>query len=463
MFIPDVIEGHSVSLLRVSSPPARWFLIRSLFALVVAAMTLPACAADTSGPGVDDDGADTDDGNADKGDDTDSPGGDDDGDAPGDDGDGDGDATGDDGDGDGDGDDASGVDATTPLVDAAPPDAGPPPPEGPYQLLSESGLYSDIVNKVLRPDVTEFEPEFKLWSDGAAKRRWIYLPAGTQINTARMDRWVVLPGTTVWKEFSDPITGKRLETRIIQRLADGQFYFASFIWNEDDTEAVFDDTASNEPAVDIPAGCSTCADPPCETYPADCHVVPRSTECVQCHGGESSRLLGFSAVQLSHDGPGLTLSDLADLDLMSDPPPGGQTFAVPGTPIERNAIGYLHANCGHCHSPASGQNGCESLTGFQARVLPDDVGSVETTSVYETGVGQPLVFWLGEVRGNFTDITDRIVPGDPQGSAVWYRMSVREFGQLEPLNDHQQMPFSFTNEVDEDGLAAVELWINSLP
>ena len=289
------------------------------------------------------------------------------------------------------------------------------------------------------------------------------MPAGTQINTARMDRWVVPPGTTVWKEFSDPTTGKRLETRIIQRLASGEFYLASFIWNEDDTEAVFDDTTSTEPAVNIPAGCSQCADPPCETYPAECHVVPRSTECVQCHGGEVSRLLGFSAVQLSHDGPGLNLTDLVNLGLLSAPPAGGQTFPVPGTPIERNAIGYLHANCGHCHSPASGQNGCESLTGFQARVFPDDVGTVEDTSIYQTGVGQPLVFWLGEVRGNFTDITDRIVPGDAAGSAVWYRMSVREFGQVAPLNDHQQMPFSFTNEVDEEGLAAVELWINSLP
>jgi hypothetical protein len=454
MFMPDVIEGHSVSLLRVSS--RRSLLVRSLLPLLVAGMALPGCLVDISGE--DDDGANADDGadGTDKSDDTDAPG-DDGGDGPGDDGDGDGDgdAT--------DGDDGSGVDATTPLVDASPPDAGPPPPEGPYQLLSESGLYSDIVNKVLRPDVVEFEPEFKLWSDGAAKRRWIYIPAGTQINTARMDRWVVLPGTTVWKEFSDPTTGKRLETRIIQRLASGQFYFASFIWNEDDTEAVFDDTTSNEPALDIPAGCSTCADPPCDIYPAECHVVPRSTECIQCHGGETSRLLGFSAVQLSHDGPGLTLTDLADLGLLSDPPPDGQTFAVPGTPIERNAIGYLHANCGHCHSPASGQNGCESLTGFQSRVLPEDVGSVEATSVYETGVGRPLVFWLGDMRGNFTDITDRIVPGDPLGSAVWYRMSVREFGELPPFNDHQQMPFSFTNEVDEEGLVAVELWINSLP
>ena len=414
MFIPDVIEGHSVSLLRVLSPSPRSFPIRWLFPLVVAAMSLPACLADTSGPGPDDDGAGIDDGGdgADKGDDTDSPGGDDDGDAPGD--DGDGDAT------DGDGDDASGVDATTPLVDAAPPDAGPPPPEGPYQLLSESGLYSDIVDKVLRPDVTEFEPEFKLWSDGAAKRRWIYMPAGTQINTARMDRWVVLPGTTVWKEFSDPITGKRLETRIIQRLASGEFYFASFIWNQDDTEAVFDDTTSNEPAVDIPAGCSTCADPPCETYPADCHVVPRSTECIQCHGGESSRLLGFSAVQAvarrarSHPGR-----------------PCRPGPAQRPAPRRAELRGARHAGRAQRHR----------LPARQLRPLPfAGVGSERVrvadrvpgaraarrrrqrraTSVYETGVDQPLIFWLGAMRGNFTDITDRIVPGDPQASAVWY-------------------------------------------
>ena len=264
---------------------------------------------------MDDDGADTDDGDdgGDKSDDTDSPGGDDDGDAPGDDGDGDGDGDGDAT--DGDGDDASGVDATTPLVDAAPPDAGPPPPEGPYQLLSESGLYSDIVNKVLRPDVTEFEPEFKLWSDGAAKRRWIYLPAGTQINTARMDRWVVLPGTTVWKEFSDPITGKRLETA---SSAAGRrpVLLASFIWNEDDTRRC-SRHRSNEPP-SYPGRLLDVRRPPCETYPADCHWCPVD-ECVQCHGGESTgSRLQRGAVVARRAGPHPERP--VDLDLMATPP-----------------------------------------------------------------------------------------------------------------------------------------------
>lgn len=437
------------------SPLQQPVMVRWLFPLV-AALAVPACASDTSAPVFEDDGdqADTD-GSDDEN--TDSPDDGDSADDPGEDGD--------PGSSDGDGDEDSGgddVDATLPLIDASPADAGPPPPEGPYQFLSESGLYTDIVNHVLAPDVVEFEPEFKLWSDAAEKRRWIRLPPGEQIQVIAMDRWRVPRGTTVWKEFADPGTGKRLETRIIQYLASGDFYFASFIWNEDDSEAEFDPTLFPAEPRDIPAGCSVCTTPPCTANP-DCHVVPQSNKCNECHGGEVGKLLGFSAVQLSHDGPGMTLTDLVELDLLDNPPAPGVTFPVPGTPVERAAIGYLHANCGHCHSPVSGQTGCHLLTeGLATRVLPGNV-DVEDTQVYQTAVGQPLQYWIGAMRGNNTDITDRILPGDASASAIWYRMSVREFGQLPPLNDHQQMPYFFTNEVDEAGLSAVEVWINSLP
>jgi hypothetical protein len=361
------------------------------------------------------------------------------------------------------------------VIDASPPDAGLPPPEGPFTLLSESGLYADIASHTVVASALEFEPEFKLWSDAAAKRRWIRFPPGAQINSDNMARWSFPRGTIAWKEFSDPDTGKRLETRIIQRLSSGDFYFASFIWNEDDTEAVVDTTPSNAPPLDIPAGCSVCDSPPCLSYPSSCHVVPQASRCNECHGGENHKYLGFSAVQLSHDGPGLTLTELADRDLLTTPPPAGVTFPVPGTPIERAAIGYLHANCGHCHASSAGQNGCYSLTsdppdgpGMQARVLPDDA-TVEDTQIWQSAVDQPLRYWLGEGQGNYTEqdlgelIDHRILSGNAARSAVWYRMSVREWGQLPPTDDHQQMPYFATNEVDEAGLAAVELWINSLP
>jgi len=374
---------------------------------------------------------------------------------------------------DGGGGDGGGADGG--MADAAAPDAGgtplPPVPFGPFSTLSESGLYTDIASKGIRLDVMEFKPEFALWTDGAAKTRWIWLPPGTQIGTGNMGRWVFPVGTTAWKEFRDPVTGKRLETRIIQRLPNSasgaQFYFASFVWNQDDSEAVFDTTSLAEPPVDIPDGC---ADPAGGgPYPESCHVVPQQALCNRCHGGEPYKLLGFSAVQLSHDGPGLTLSDLVALDLLSAPPPAGVTYPVPGTPVERAAIGTLHANCGHCHYAQATQQACFSLTddttgvGMAARVLPGDA-TVQDTAIWQSAVGQPLDYWTGAMAGNHTEplITTRIVPGDPQMSAVWYRMSVREWGQPAPFNDHQQMPTLGTNEVDPAGLGAVELWIQSL-
>lgn len=312
-----------------------------------------------------------------------------------------------------------------------------------------------------------FEPEFELWSDGAAKTRWIWLPPGTKVNTTNMARWIVPVGTTVWKEFSHPVSGARYETRIIQRLpddADGaRFFMASFVWNDGETDAVRDTTPLSQPARDVPAGCSDCADPPCTGYPDSCHVVPQPALCNRCHGGEPYKLLGFSAVQLSHDGAGATLADLAAVDLLSAPPPGGATYPVPGTAVERAAIGTLHANCGHCHDPVADQQACFHVTGFGARVHPGDA-TVDATAVWQTAVDQQLEYWVDDTAGNHTDprMTHRILPGDPAMSAVWYRMSVREWGHVAPLDDHQQMPPVGTHEVDASGLGAVATWIESL-
>jgi hypothetical protein len=276
-----------------------------------------------------------------------------------------------------------------------------------------------------------------------------------------MDSWLFPIGATFWKEFSDPASGKRLETRIIQRLSTGEFYLASFVWNEDDTQAAYDATTTDFPPVDIPDGCATCATPPCTPFPTSCHVVPHAASCNDCHGGQPHKILGFSAVQLSHDGPGLTLTDLVEQGLLTAPPE--TTFPVPGAGIERAAIGYLHANCGHCHAPDPNLT-CNVISqGMHARVYSTDA-SVEDTEIYRDAVDQPLRYWVGPMQGNHTgDITQRIVSGNAAESAVFYRMSVREWGQVAPDNEHQQMPYFATNEVDDEGLAAVELWINSLP
>jgi hypothetical protein len=71
----------------------------------------------------------------------------------------------------------------------ASPMAPTPSADGPRRL-SQMGLYRDIETRAIADGVVEFEPSYSLWSDGVSKRRWIMLPAGTQIDTSDMNQWI---------------------------------------------------------------------------------------------------------------------------------------------------------------------------------------------------------------------------------------------------------------------------------
>ncbi len=92
-----------------------------------------------------------------------------------------------------------------------------------------------LARRRVRADNIAFAPQYPLWSDGASKRRWIHLPPGTAIDASRADAWEFPLGTRLWKEFS---YGRRVETRLIERLADGSWRFAAYVWNDEGTDAV---------------------------------------------------------------------------------------------------------------------------------------------------------------------------------------------------------------------------------
>ncbi len=100
--------------------------------------------------------------------------------------------------------------------------------------LQDTGLYRP---GTLEPGkgVHSYSPQYPLWSDGATKRRWIWLPPGTSIDAAQPDAWQFPPGTRLWKEFA---MGRRIETRFIERRADGGWNYATYVWNEAGTEAL---------------------------------------------------------------------------------------------------------------------------------------------------------------------------------------------------------------------------------
>lgn len=295
-------------------------------------------------------------------------------------------------------------------------------------LLSQTGLFADIERKIIASDVLEFEPEHKLWSDAADKRRWVVLPAGSKIDTRDMDHWEFPIGTRFWKEFSRE--GKRLETRLIQRTgpAPGDYFMGAFQWDAAERDAVF-----------VPSGNSN-------VLGTD-HDVPEAKKCWTCHKGDQGRILGFSAIQLSKPPgtPGPTLASLAASSWLSHPPAAGVSYPAPGNGAIQAALGYLHANCGHCHN----DNGeARSETDIMLRLEVAE-RTPEATRLYRSSIGIPTQKFRTSSAGV------RVVPGMPDLSAITFRMSRRE--------KETMMPPLATKHVDMVGLEVVRRWILELP
>ncbi len=292
-------------------------------------------------------------------------------------------------------------------------------------LLSETGLYADAANEVFAYDVRLFEPQHKLWTDTATKRRWFYIPAGEQIDTTDMDNWAFPVGTKVWKEFTRGDV--RVETRILWRVATGGrgWIMVAYIWNAEQTDAVA-----------APMGLENASD--------TAHDVPGSQLCADCHGDRQDKILGVSAVQLSHAGPGMNLTDLIERNLLSSPPTSD--FVIPGNETEVAALGYLHANCGHCHRE---NTSAASRADLRMWLLTDQLDAVTSTDAYTYLVNQP-------VYAGTSVLPTRIVGGEPEMSEVIRRMALRDGGE-------QQMPPIGTEDPDLDALSALNAWINTLP
>ena len=306
------------------------------------------------------------------------------------------------------------------------------------QHLADTGLYADFASKTIASDVHPFSPQYPLWSDGATKRRWIRLPRGSRIDATNPDAWVFPVGTRVWKEFA---FGRRVETRLIARQANGKWLFATYRWNEDESDAVL-----------VPEkGARHVA----ESKPGVPYDLPGVVECRACHESGLSTILGFSALQLSSDRDPNALHaippDPGSLDLdellrrgwirglpkaIAAHPPRVRT----ASPIERTALGYLHANCSNCHNAQS------LIADLRLSFVVHADGTPEALA---TAVGQPSHY-----HPTGTTIQTRIVPGDPDASLVITRISNRgNVRQMPPMDSHL---------ADVDAIALLGRWIHEL-
>lgn len=330
---------------------------------------------------------------------------------------------------------------------------GPPP--DPLAHIQGTGLCDDPGCDTINPGIVEYTPRFPLYADGAGKRRWMQLPAGAQIDTSDMDHWVFPVGTKFWKEFA--VGPTRVETRFMTKVleddtAGNAWTFIAYIWN-----ATQDDT------IVVPAGQ--------QDVNGTTHDVPSRGNCRECHESlKPGRVLGFQAIQLDDNALPVDLEDLITAGTLTAPPTSGTAgarFPIPGTATDVAALGYFHANCGHCHNATSATHDTVDL---ELRLETGQLATVSATPAFRTAVKNPA-----DDCGDFVDndgdgtvdngcpeqslIIDNvpypflIVPNDPDQSGLLQRMK---------NTGTPRMPKIGVEVPDPDGDAAITAWINSL-
>ena len=311
-------------------------------------------------------------------------------------------------------------------------------------LLSETGLYLGEGTAEIDPRNRPFSPQYPLWSDGAAKKRWIRLPDGAAIDATDLTRWEFPIGTRFWKEFS--FNGRKVETRMLWRATTGTWVFASYVWNDDQTEAVLAPEAGIVEAAEI--------------TPGKRHTIPAVSDCRSCHDSARTEILGFDLLNLSDDrDPNaphaetltkemVTLRTLTDENRIYPKRP--ELVATPpriaaNSPNERAALGYLSTNCGSCHNKHSS---IASL-GLILKHSPEN-RAPGTAEAIATTVG---------IRGHWivpeAQEQSRVInPGHPESSAIIRRAKSRR--------PSSQMPPLGTVIVDREAVDLLSRWVEEL-
>lgn len=348
------------------------------------------------------------------------------------------------------------------LVEAPPREATKPFP----RKLSETGLFASTKDMRPAPGLIPYSVNAPLWSDGAAKERFLALPGDSQIEFDAVvyphgpnyaDRgWRFPDGAILVKTFSlemekgNPGSSRRLETRILQhRKMPGdddeygaQFWFGyTYLWNDrqDDAELLPAEGLNRSYSIRDPAAPGGTRE---QTW-----RFPSRTECTLCHTMASKYVLGLTTLQMNkdHDYGEVKENQLAVLERL-----GIFKEKLPQSPerlprlvdyrdsradLNLRARAYLHANCAHCHRKWGGGNADFDL---QASI------TLDATKAVNTRAGQGT-FQLADPRV--------LVPGDPDRSLVYHRMKTEGLGR---------MPHVASSVVDREALTMLRAWINSL-
>ena len=303
---------------------------------------------------------------------------------------------------------------------------GPQPADTFPKKLSQTGCFNPSNPKEPVAAMIPYELNAPFWSDGALKERHFAVPDGAKITVGADGDFDFPNGSVVSKTFS--LGGKRIETRLFMRHADGTWGGYSYEWDDAESDATL-----------LPAG-------KLKTVAGQRWLYPSRAQCMQCHTAIAGRTLGPELAQLNRSiryPVGATrhqLTVLEGLGFLSAP----LAMPVEQLPklepldgmgaLDARARSWLHSNCSICHRSGAGQG-------------PADFRFSRTLKETNTCDVMPDNGSLGVMGARL------IKPGVPAQSLVSLRIHALDAARMPPLGSLQ---------VDVQGAAVIDEWIRSL-
>lgn len=323
--------------------------------------------------------------------------------------------------------------------------AMPATADGPIpRLLSGTGAFKDVRGLVPAGGLIPYDLIVPFWSDGAAKTRWVAIPPAGKIKFASTGEWVFPPGTVFVKTFefatneARPDLLRRLETRFIVCDSTGGVYGVTYKWRPDNSDAdLLTTNATDLISITGSGGTRT------QTW-----YYPSRQDCLVCHTANAGGVLGVKTRQLNRllaYPSGVTDNELRAWNhagLFAPPIDEDSLDALPRLArsddttrsLEDRARSYLDANCAQCHRPHG------TVAYFDAR--------------YDTPLAQQGLIDGRVLIDERIDHPHIIAPNDVWRSLLYFRASSEEGIKMPPLA---------RNRVDQNGMALLRQWIESLP
>jgi uncharacterized repeat protein (TIGR03806 family) len=311
-------------------------------------------------------------------------------------------------------------------------------------LLSQTGAFRDVANRIPGNGLIPYELIVAFWSDGADKSRWIAVPSG-KITFSATGEWRFPPGTVFVKNFdlsmdaANPSAKRRLETRLLVCDSAGGVYGAVYKWRADGSDA---DLLAGSQAEDIPIR-SANGEVHQQTW-----YYPSRQDCLTCHTASAGGVLGVKTRQMNRSFTyatgvsdnqlrtwnhlGLFAPQLKDEDF--------QSFAKLSSAndtsrtLDERARSYLDANCAQCHRPGG------TVANFDARY--------DTPLASQALIDGPVLIDQG------IDHPRVIAPHDIWRSIAYMRINT--------LGDIKMPPLA-RETIDQNGVRLLNQWINSMP